>query len=152
MAETATSLETMQLTIERKIQIGFAIAVFIIVAVGAAALRSTAATVESAGWVAHTLEVRAELEATFADLIACGAADPAHEAVTTEFTTLVAACMEKLEAGHREILTLRYALDYNANEIADVLAITVTAVHMRLSRARQRLAERLTAQGVVHHP
>jgi len=69
MAETATSLETMQLTIERKIQIGFAIAVFIIVAVGAAALRSTAATVESAGWVAHTLEVRAELEATFADLI-----------------------------------------------------------------------------------
>ncbi len=69
MAETATSLETMQLTIERKTQIGFAIAVFIIVAVGAAALRSTAATVESAGWVAHTLEVRAELEATFAALI-----------------------------------------------------------------------------------
>ena len=46
-------------------------------------------------------------------------------------------------------LTLRYALDYNANQIADVLAISVTAVHMRLSRARQRLAERLTAQGIV---
>lgn len=52
----------------------------------------------------------------------------------------------------REILTLRYALDYNANEIADILHINATAVHMRLSRARQRLAERLTAQGVVQLP
>jgi RNA polymerase sigma-70 factor, ECF subfamily len=52
----------------------------------------------------------------------------------------------------REILTLRYALDYNANEIAEVLSINATAVHMRLSRARQRLAERLTAQGVTSQP
>src|SRR5205823_12719302 len=43
-------------------------AVVIILAVGAAALRSTAATVESARWVAHALEVRGELEATFAEL------------------------------------------------------------------------------------
>ena len=35
-----------------------------------------------------------------------------------------------------------FTLDYNANEIAKVLSITATAVHMRLSRARQRLAER----------
>ena len=52
----------------------------------------------------------------------------------------------------REILTLRYALDYNTNEIADMLAIAATAVHMRLSRARQRLAERLKAQGVGQLP
>ena len=52
----------------------------------------------------------------------------------------------------REILTLRYALDYDAQEIAEVLAIQITAVHMRLSRARQRLAERLTAQGVHDAP
>src|SRR5204862_241466 len=57
------------MSLDRKIEIGFAIAVVIILAVGAAALRSTAATVESARWVAHTLEVRGELEATFADLI-----------------------------------------------------------------------------------
>jgi len=56
-------------TLDRKIQSGFAVAVVIILAVGAAALRSTAATVESARWVAHTLEVRGELEATFAELI-----------------------------------------------------------------------------------
>ena len=57
------------LSLERRIQIGFGIAVAIIVAVGAAALRSTEATVDSARGVAHTLEVRAELEAGFADLI-----------------------------------------------------------------------------------
>jgi RNA polymerase sigma-70 factor (ECF subfamily) len=60
--------------------------------------------------------------------------------------------LEELAPPDREILTLRYALDYNANEIADILHINATAVHMRLSRARQRLAERLTAQGVVQLP
>ncbi len=57
--------------------------------------------------------------------------------------------LKHLSPADRQILTLRYALDYNADQIADTLAITTTAVHMRLSRARQRLAERLTAQGVV---
>jgi len=60
--------------------------------------------------------------------------------------------LEKLAAPDREILTLRYGLEYNANEIAEILEINPTAVHMRLSRARQRLAERLTAQGVVSLP
>jgi RNA polymerase sigma-70 factor (ECF subfamily) len=52
-----------------------------------------------------------------------------------------------LSPADREVLTLRYALDYDASQIAEILAVTVTAVHMRLSRARQRLADRLTAQG-----
>ena len=60
--------------------------------------------------------------------------------------------VDQLAQPDREILTLRYALDYNASEIADVLEINTTAVHMRLSRARQRLAERLTAQGVCTAP
>jgi RNA polymerase sigma-70 factor, ECF subfamily len=58
--------------------------------------------------------------------------------------------MEELARSDREILTLRYALDYDTNQIADVLAINPTAVHMRLSRARQRLADRLKALGVEH--
>jgi len=60
--------------------------------------------------------------------------------------------LEEMPEPDREILTLRYALDYNANDIADILGINATAVHMRLSRARQRLAERLAAQGVVQVP
>jgi RNA polymerase sigma-70 factor (ECF subfamily) len=60
--------------------------------------------------------------------------------------------MEQLPKADREILTLRYALDYETGEIAEVLAINATAVHMRLSRARQRLAERLKAHGVEQLP
>jgi len=60
--------------------------------------------------------------------------------------------LKELSPADREILTLRYALDYNANKIATILHINATAVHMRLSRARQRLAERLEAQGVLQLP
>jgi RNA polymerase sigma-70 factor (ECF subfamily) len=60
--------------------------------------------------------------------------------------------LDKLAPADREILTLRYALDYNASQIAEILDINSTAVHMRLSRARQRLADRLTEQGVVPLP
>lgn len=56
--------------------------------------------------------------------------------------------MQELPQADREILTLRYALEYNTPEIADLLGINATAVHMRLSRARQRLADRLKAQGI----
>jgi RNA polymerase sigma-70 factor (ECF subfamily) len=56
--------------------------------------------------------------------------------------------LQKLTPTDREILTLRYALDYSPADIADMLEINATAVHMRLSRARQRLAERMSAQGV----
>jgi RNA polymerase sigma-70 factor (ECF subfamily) len=60
--------------------------------------------------------------------------------------------MEQMPKSDREILTLRYALDYETGEIAELLSINATAVHMRLSRARQRLAERLKAQGVIQLP
>ena len=60
--------------------------------------------------------------------------------------------LDEMPADDREILTLRYALDYETGEIADVLGIRATAVHMRLSRARQRLAERLKAQDVGQLP
>jgi RNA polymerase sigma-70 factor (ECF subfamily) len=60
--------------------------------------------------------------------------------------------LEQMPEPDREILTLRYALDYNTNEIADLLAINATAVHLRLRRARQRLADRLKAQGVGQLP
>ena len=56
--------------------------------------------------------------------------------------------LDQIPGADREILTLRYALDYTTEEIAGALGINPAAVHMRLSRARQRLAERLKAQGV----
>jgi RNA polymerase sigma-70 factor (ECF subfamily) len=60
--------------------------------------------------------------------------------------------LDQLPHADREILTLRYALDYNTGDIADALAIKESAVHMRLSRARQRLADRLKVNGVAHAP
>jgi RNA polymerase sigma-70 factor (ECF subfamily) len=60
--------------------------------------------------------------------------------------------LEELPPSDRELLTLRYALEYDAGHIADLLGINATAVHMRLSRARQRLADKLTAQGTTAIP
>lgn len=56
--------------------------------------------------------------------------------------------IDELPPADREILTLRYALDYDTPAIAALLGVQTTAVHMRLSRARQRLADRLCARGV----
>jgi RNA polymerase sigma-70 factor (ECF subfamily) len=64
----------------------------------------------------------------------------------------IRATLEELPQGDRDLLTLRYALDYDAAMIAELLEINATAVHMRLSRARQRLADRLTANGTTAIP
>jgi RNA polymerase sigma-70 factor (ECF subfamily) len=74
---------------------------------------------------------------------------PLETLVEQEQFARVRALLRDLAEPDREILTLRYALDYGSAEIAELLGINTAAVHMRLSRARQRLAERLTAEGVV---
>ncbi len=60
--------------------------------------------------------------------------------------------LREMASADREVLTFRYALDYDTDKIAEVLGINTTAVHMRLSRARHRLAERLKAQGIGQLP
>jgi RNA polymerase sigma-70 factor (ECF subfamily) len=61
----------------------------------------------------------------------------------------VRAVLAELSQADRELLTLRYALDYDTAALADLLGISPAAVLMRLSRARQRLAERLRSKGVL---
>lgn len=72
---------------------------------------------------------------------------PADELERQEQFAQLRAVLDELAPADREILTLRYAFDYDANTIAERLNVAVTAVHMRLSRARQRLAERLSSHG-----
>jgi RNA polymerase sigma-70 factor (ECF subfamily) len=72
---------------------------------------------------------------------------PIEKLERDETFALLRGLLEELAPADREILTLRYALDYDANTIAERLEIAVTAVHMRLSRARQRLAEKLSTHG-----
>ncbi|MBP3954502.1 sigma-70 family RNA polymerase sigma factor [Gemmata sp. G18] len=72
---------------------------------------------------------------------------PVDELERQEQFAQLRAVLDELAPADREILTLRYALDFDANTIAEQLNVAVTAVHMRLSRARQRLAERLSIHG-----
>jgi len=55
--------------------------------------------------------------------------------------------LNELPAADRELLTLRYGMDKSSPEIAEILGVNVSAIHMRLTRARQRLADLLKAQG-----
>eukprot|EP01035_Chromulina_nebulosa_P014893 gene14893-19705_t len=91
-----------------------------------------------------TARVRwARVMPTFAELIAADAPNPAQENARTESSTLVAACMEQLDASHREILTLRNVLNRSYEEIATALNLNVGTVKSRIARARQNLRARL---------
>jgi RNA polymerase sigma-70 factor (ECF subfamily) len=76
-----------------------------------------------------------------------GEESPPEKLEREEMFAKVRGLLAEMAPADRDILTLRYALDYDANQIAEMLEINVTAVHMRLSRARQRLADRLAAPG-----
>jgi RNA polymerase sigma-70 factor (ECF subfamily) len=73
---------------------------------------------------------------------------PSEHLERNETFAIVRQVLQEMAPADRDLLTLKYTLDYDAIQIAEILAVNVTAVHMRLSRARQRLADRLTALGV----
>ena len=88
-------------------------------------------------------QLGSENESTFAELIAADAPNPAQENTRSEFSELIAACMEKLDASHREILTLRNVLNRSYDEIAVALNLNVGTVKSRIARARQNLRAQL---------
>jgi len=91
-------------------------------------------------------------DATFADFIAAESQNPVQETVTTEFTDLIAACMEKLDARHREILTMRNILNLPYEEIARALRINVGTVKSRIARARENLRKLLAEAAPEFNP
>jgi RNA polymerase sigma-70 factor (ECF subfamily) len=93
-----------------------------------------------------------ESDATFADLIAADAQTPVQETVTQEFTDLISVCMEKLDARHREILTMRNILNQPYEEIARALGINVGTVKSRIARARENLRKLLSEQAPEFSP
>lgn len=84
-----------------------------------------------------------ETGGAFSDLIAATTHTPVQEAVTQEFTELVADCMERLDSRHREILTMRNVLSLPYDEIAAALGINVGTVKSRIARARESLRKLL---------
>ena len=69
---------------------------------------------------------------------------PLDAAVAAEEREQVRRFLAGLAEADREVLTLKYALGYGTEAIAAELGVSAAAVHMRLSRARQRLAQCLT--------
>ena len=95
-------------------------------------------------WVSLERPLGDDSQATFADMVAAQDHDPAQETVASEFSALVAACMERLDHKHREILTMRNVLDLSYEQIAQSLGINVGTVKSRIARARENLRTLLT--------
>ena len=76
--------------------------------------------------------------------------DPAVIAAGEETQALVREALATLKADDRDVLVLRYSLGWSSQQIAASLHSTATAIDMRLSRARRRLAEKLEQSGVSH--
>lgn len=77
---------------------------------------------------------------------------PPEQLIRAETFSRIRALLAELPEADRQILTLRYALDYDPPKIAEAMGIAPSAVYMRLSRARQRLEQKLTEQGVLSLP
>lgn len=82
-------------------------------------------------------------DATFTDLVADQEADPSRVAAIDEFSSLIDACMEKLPASHREILTQRNIQHHSYEEIAQSIGITEGTVKSRIARAREKMRQLL---------
>ncbi len=89
---------------------------------------------------------RAVVEGSSVTLIGAlsdGKADPRTESMANEFNSMVAACMERLDGSHYEILTMRTVLSLSYEEIAGRLGINVGTVKSRIARARESLRKLL---------
>ncbi len=61
--------------------------------------------------------------------------------------------LAEMPKADREILTLRYALDYDTETIAETLDVNASAVHMRLSRSAAAVGgSPLRPNGINHAP
>ena len=76
--------------------------------------------------------------------------EPPADLAKAELHHQVRTGLSELKEGDREVLVLRYSLNWSSHRIAEVLSTTASAVDMRLSRARKRLKEILEKAGVHH--
>lgn len=77
-----------------------------------------------------------------------------HEPITTLFQSeqreQIRSALKQLKEADREVLILRYALNWSSQRIGETLVTSAAAVDMRLTRARQRLDSELEQLGFEH--
>lgn len=73
-------------------------------------------------------------------------ADPAQERVDADE---VERALDRIPASYRTVLVLKEMYEYSIEEIAKQMGVTSGAVKVRLFRARNRLAQELSSDGVV---
>jgi RNA polymerase sigma-70 factor (ECF subfamily) len=82
--------------------------------------------------------------------------DLAHEAsviddiLRVERLSDIERCIRMLEPALRDTVDLRLVLGYNTSETSEMLGISQEAVRTRLHRARTKLKELLTTEGIPH--
>jgi len=80
---------------------------------------------------------------TLADVIPAEVDSPDEVTVNGELVDRIAKGMERLSAGHREILVLRNVKNLSYEEIGTILGISVGTVKSRIARARESLRSKL---------
>ncbi|MEW5717630.1 MAG: sigma-70 family RNA polymerase sigma factor [Chloroflexota bacterium] len=79
--------------------------------------------------------------------LASDAPEPADEALRHESAQEIAASLERLAPAYRLIVVLKYWHEQSVEEIARTTGDSVSAVKVKLHRARRMLARALTADG-----
>lgn len=80
--------------------------------------------------------------------VADGHGDPLWDVLNEEQREFVRAGLASLREDDRKVLVLRYALDWSSARIAETMGTRATAIDMRISRARKRVAEYLRGKEV----
>ena len=80
---------------------------------------------------------------SLADYLRAETPDPRTEAISGEFTGIVADCMGRIDSLHLDVLIRRNQLHHSYPEIARDLGINEGTVKSRLARAREILREQI---------
>lgn len=93
--------------------------------------------------VSFDAPVGEDTDMTLADVIPAEVDSPDEVTVNGELVDRIAKGMERLSAGHREILVLRNVKNLSYEEIGTILGISVGTVKSRIARARESLRSKL---------
>ncbi len=116
------------------------------------AIDDVAAWLFTAGrnWLTDTARRRRPRQDIALEHVAGTTVGPVGVAQSAELHGQVREAVARLASRDREVLALKYTLDWSSRRIGAALGLTPEAVDMRMSRARRRIAALLSTAGVDH--